>query len=209
MKKTLLLKSLFALLLIVSTAQASATLITLDAINSGWYTATFANGNSGNINTTIATQRHNWLGFDLSGVTETIVSATLEVASHSSNDFTPVFTWSEITSAYASLGTTSLAIFNDLADGPVFAQGTHTAGIINSFDLNAAGIASLNISTSNWAIGGSRIGGGINAFGYTSGVGSGDHIKLVLVTRAVPEPFTFALFGLGLAGIGFARRKKT
>lgn len=208
MKNTLLFKSLFAILLLVSTAQASAGFIIIDAINSGWYTATSANGNRGNINTTIATQRHNWLGFDLSGVTETIVSATLEVASDSRNDFAPVFTWSEVTSAYASLGTASLAIFNDLADGPVFAQGDQTPGFINSFDLNAAAIASLNMSTSNWAIGGSRIGGGTNAFGYTSGVASGDNIKLVLITRDVPEPITFTLFGLGLAGIGFARRKK-
>jgi hypothetical protein len=32
-----------------------------------------------------------------------------------------------------------------------------------------------------------------------------DHIT---VAGAVPEPFTLAMFGLGLAGLGFARRRR-
>ena len=44
----------------------------------------------------------------------------------------------------------------------------------------------------------------------TLGVEEGEPVswRFDLVTRHVPEPATFALFGLGLAGIGVARRRK-
>jgi hypothetical protein len=36
-----------------------------------------------------------------------------------------------------------------------------------------------------------------------------DNVSLIATTTAVPEPATLALLGLGVAGIGFSRKKKT
>ena len=44
---------------------------------------------------------------------------------------------------------------------------------------------------------------------YTAeGSDSSVDVKLTIASRRVPEPGTLALFGLGLAGIGLAARRK-
>jgi len=203
-------------MMLTAVRQVQATIVTIDAVNSGryqdsgWYNGTQNNMFVGNL----GPWYRNWLGFDLSTVTDTITSATLEVASDPQNTSGQLFTWSDVTTAYASLGTTSgVPIYEDLGTGVAFASGTHTPGTINSFALNAAGIASLNSATSYWAVGGSHSAFNGSAFGYTDGVGSGDHIKLVLNTSngpVVPEPATFAIWSMlgGLGMIAARRRRK-
>ncbi len=203
---------LLALVFISVANLANAATITLNAVNSGWYmidgtnngTATnfFSGYTSGN------GYYRNWLGFDLSSVTENIISATLSVASNSSNDSGQTFSWFEIITPYSNLGTQAgTDIFEDLGTGNMLAQGIHTAGTINLFTMNALGLSSLNSASSLWAIGGLN-GSANKAFGYTAGVGSGDHIQLVLETSPVPIPAAVWLFGSGiLALFGFSRRK--
>ncbi len=48
----------------------------------------------------------------------------------------------------------------------------------------------------------------IRSFSFFDTVGGAAVDNLILDTASVPEPTTIALFGLGLAGLGFARRKK-
>ena len=204
------MKSILAcvLTLFLAASVARATVINVDAVNSGWYDQNGgANGTFNNIAQNAAFYR-NWFGFDLSSVTDPITSATLEVYSDPNNDSGQTVSWWDVTTPYASLGTSSLATYNDIGSGTLFGTGGHTPGIINSYVLNAAALASLNSATSYWAIGGSNTGGW--AFGYTQGVGSGDHIRLVLnETSSVPDSgSTLALFGFGLGLLVWFRRNR-
>jgi hypothetical protein len=200
-------------LLLLGSMVAEASTITLNAVNSGWYRQ---DGSSNGFLSNIAITNdgtynlRNWLGFDLSSVSSPITSATLEVSSHDQNDSGQLIVWSDVVTSYASLGSSSRSIYNDLGSGVQFSSGVHTAGTINSFSLNAAGLTSLNSATSLWAIGGKHNDSG-NAFAFTLGVISGDHLNLVLEvsdTPSVPLPASVWLFCSGLVGlVGVARRR--
>lgn len=207
------MKSIPALLfgIYLAAVAGRAGVITLDAVNSGWYVEIgFSDGTVDNIAQTASHDGHvfrNWLGFDLSSVTDTITGATLEVASDPRNDGGQTVSWWDVTTPYANLGTNSVAIFDDLGSGILFATGGHTPGVVNSYTFNDAALTSLNATYSFWAIGGSNNGGA--AFGYTQGVGSGDHLRLVLTTSSpVPDDgSTLALSGLAFGLLAWARRK--
>jgi len=208
--------SLVAVSAIFCTLGTSAKALIISASNSGWYDNNgSSNGTIGNIAQTPGDLR-NWLGFDLSSVSGTIIGATLEVGSVFTNSSGQTINWYDVLTPYANLGTSSLDTYNDLGSGTLFASGIHTAGTtsevkINSFTLNAAALASLNSTSSFWAIGGVNDGPG-DAFGGTQGVSQPDHIKLNLTigSASVPDHApTLALVGFGFLALAAFRRKKS
>ena len=186
--------------------------ITLNASNSGYYNLVgYSSGAFGNI-AQVGTSYRNWLGFDLSGIDGIITAATLQVASDARNSSGQTINWWDVTTPYSQLGSVSGAaginVFTDIGGGVSFGQGTHTAGILNSFTLNSAALASLNSAESFWAIGGVNTEANL-AFGYQHGVGNNQTIRLVLDVQStrVPEGgSTFAAMGAGILGLLGARR---
>lgn len=186
--------SLLALGFCLSSAATRAS-TTLNAVNSGYYQSNGNNdGNKANIAIYGDTIR-DWLGFDLSGISGTITSATLKVNSSAMtytsgpnigqpiNNTGQTVNWYDVTTPYANLGTaTGTGIFADLGTGTLFGSGAQNRGTVNSYVLNADALAALNAAEgSSWAIGGQAASGTGYAFACLSGVNSPNNpIQLVL-----------------------------
>jgi hypothetical protein len=204
--------------LLALAVQTHAGTVDLDAVNSGAYNIygyRLGASNPDPTKVTIVALRNNyvnWLGFDLSSVSDTILSATLQVESHPSNAGGQSIAWHAISTPYSDLGTVDdITISNDIQSGTLFASGTHTNGTINAFALNGDAIASLNAATSLWAVGGSVASGDGFAFGYAGGVAGGEHLRLVLETDSmppVPIPGAVWLFVSALGAFGYFGRRR-
>lgn len=197
--------------------------ITLDATARGWYDS--AGNFSGSDNYIAgrvgAVEYRNFFRFDLSAITESVISATLRLFNP---DVTGAETYevSQYSGSVASLigGTGGLAAFADLGDGALLGTATVGAGDSGSFTeitLNGTALALIDAAGSSIAFGGflSSLGilGNEYVFGFSGG-GNMSETQLILETSgipnvSVPEPGTLGLIlgGLGMLGWRLRRRR--
>ncbi len=122
----------------------------------------------------------------------------------------------DVTTGIANLiaGTGGVAAWADLGSGVNFGSYVATAADNDAFVdilLNSAALSGLNAATDLYAFGGmistlNAVADDEHLFAWTHHYPELSNTQLILTT--VPEPATIALVGLGLAGFGFARKRK-
>lgn len=156
--------------------------------------------------------------FDLSAVTDTVVSASLRVFNplngYISPDTSEIFSVFDVSTSITSLtdGSGGVSAFSDLGTGSLYGSATINktdTGTIIDITLNSDALVAINSASGLFALGGTltSISGGSDqvVFSSTSDVGLTRELQLT----TVPVPAAIWLFGTGLIGlIGVARRKK-
>lgn len=176
------------------------------------------------------TNYRNFFVFDLSSVTQTILSATLKLENPqlTANGVASTYTLYDVTTDVATLTTGqtgATAIYADLGTGTIYgsvALGSSIAAGMVEIPLNSNALAAMNATSGLFALGGAittAASSTVSVFGFTS-----DPIytqKLVLEleepvtpppsTGIVPEPTSLLVWcGVGLvAGLGMAARRKS
>jgi PEP-CTERM motif len=202
--------------------QAHPASITLDATARGWYDS--AGNFSGSDNYIAgrigAVEFRNFFRFDLSAVTESVISATLRLFNP---DVTGAETYevNQYSGSVASLigGTGGLAAFADLGDGALLGTANISVGDGGSYTeitLDGAALALIDAAGSSIAFGGwlssLGIGGAEYVFGFSGG-GNMSETQLILETSGiptvtVPEPGTLGLILGGLGMLGWRLRRR-
>lgn len=213
--------SLLALAFFIpSLISTTATALTLNAVDTGWYSEDGFHEPS-NLNYIVGSSSgyRNFFVFDLTGIasaTNATVSAyQMGVGSDGGPTYssqTPSMSWElwDVTTDISTLtnGSGGFSAYDDLGSGTLY-------GSVNVFEdlngrffnvsLNAAGLASLNSATGLWAVGGAIV----EPLGYAFGYSHEDaRVRLNLDVNAIPLPAAAWLFGSALIPlVGVGRRK--
>jgi len=213
--------------------------VTINAIDSGWYVDDGGRSSAAEYNISAGVcpgcpykrEMRNFFLFDLSSVTQTIVSAELRISTGNTetsfgrlvtDDTFETFSLFDVTDeSMLSVGDPgNTAMFDDLATGSNYGSYTFNSqtGIFNSpvdlyisMNLTSDAIYDINNTNSLFGIGGTIVSldNDLSRTQYAfSGTHRGPQIRELILTT-VPLPTAFWLFGSGLLGlIGVASRKK-
>ena len=210
--------------LVSMTSTASATVF--DAVARG--TDSSSGGNCGcypvGFDTNGAREYRGYFGFDLTSLSgATIYGATLAILEpnnpgdgYGGPPSGLTLTIGGYSGVFNQLSSASGTVFNELGTGTVFGSVLTTAadnGTQVLITLNSAGISAITAAEGgDIAFGGYLTGagaGGYNTLFQWSGYAQGQAPAAVTLTLdTVPEPASMALFGVGVAGLGWMRRRR-
>lgn len=196
----------------ISVSNVNADTLSLNAVTSGHYNLYGGISTSPNTATYMGSYR-SWIGWDLSGVTGIISSATISVFSDSNNAGNATITLYDVTTPFSDLGAVADAsIYTDLGTGNEYGTGNPIPGQFNTFSLTSAAIADINSADTYFVVGARSNAANFN-YGYNNGVGTNPayyKLDLVMSPAVVPLPAALPLFGSALGFMGFiaTRRRK-
>jgi len=212
---------LVACIAVTGAGSAHADTVTLNSTSFGWWdstgthTAVITNYGTGDDAENV--DHRSFFVFNLSGLSGTVVSATLQIfnpiyLSPDPSETLSIFDVSTSIAALTASGTGQVGIYNDLGTGTLFGSTSVSAannGANVNIPLNSAALAALQSGLGgSFAFGGSLT--TLSAPGLVEGVfllSSANTGTRQLVLNTIPEPATLVLLGSGLAAIGIARRR--
>lgn len=199
--------------LVFTTAQSP---FTPGALNQGWYSPDFPDFHSDLNDNYIVVDNgfevvRDFFTFDLGGLTDAVVTASLEVIRHDGGNL--IYDLFDVTTDPATLNKNDRFrpdVFEDIGTGLLFGSfpiGTGSTTDVLRLPLNSAGVAAISAARGGFF----SLGGAINGGGLVFGNSQGSVVRLVLngdQTSPIPEPGTLLLTVGGLAMVRFSHRKR-